>query len=68
MELVGPSAGDRAPLESPGGAKRRLPALDAPVHPPTPVADWPSIIKEEELQMTEHWGGTASGDATNGRK
>jgi len=67
MELVGPSAGDRAPLERLGGAELRLPALDAPVHPPPPVADWPSIIQEGEFQMMGHWGGTASGDATTGR-
>jgi len=67
MELVGPSAGDRAPLESLGGAELRLPALDAPVHPPPPVAHWPSIIQEGELQMTGHRGGTASGDANTVR-
>jgi len=66
MELVRPSAGARAPLESLRGAELRLSALDAPVHPPPPVADWPSIIQEEELQMTGPWGGTASGDATTG--
>jgi len=67
MELVGTSAGARAPLGSLGGTELRLPALDAPVHPPPPVADWPSSIQEGEVQMTGHWGGTASGDATTGR-